>query len=112
MGRFKKLLREPLLHFLALGAAHDEHVAEDLRHAGGLEREQKARRLDQRVPAYNTREASGDGRFRTGDLRLAKPSLYQLSYAPSLGSGEKGRWWAIVELNHRPRAYQARALTN
>ena len=29
--------------------------------------------------------ARGGDRIRTGDLRLAKPSLYQLSYAPTAG---------------------------
>ena len=28
------------------------------------------------------------------------------------GGGSGARWWAQVDLNHRPRAYQARALTN
>ena len=47
----------------------------------------------------------GADRDRTDDLRLAKPALSQLSYSPN-------RWWAWVDLNHRPPAYQADALTN
>ena len=48
----------------------------------------------------------GADRDRTDDLRLAKPALSQLSYSP-----EK-EWWAWVDSNHRPPAYQADALTN
>ena len=61
----------------------------------------------------------GDERNRTVDLRLAKPALSQLSYIPAccaLRAGWAGladlQWWARVESNYRPRAYQARALTN
>ena len=50
--------------------------------------------------------AHGADRARTGDLLLAKQALSQLSYCPSRPS------WARVDLNHRPRAYQARALTS
>ena len=39
----------------------------------------------------------GGSRTRTGDIRLAKPTLYQLSYAPmrarKAGSGSKLRLW-------------------
>ncbi len=54
---------------------------------------------------------SGDGgasRDRTGDLKLAKLALSQLSYGPI---GSRQRWWAEKELNLRPHAYQACALT-
>ena len=44
----------------------------------------------------------GAERDRTVDLRLAKPALSQLSYSPS---------WARADLNCRPHAYQACALT-
>ena len=61
----------------------------------------------------------GDERNRTVDLRLAKPALSQLSYIPACSALRAGRaglansqWWARVESNYRPRAYQARALTN
>ena len=46
----------------------------------------------------------GGGRSRTDDPLLAKQVLYQLSYAPI--------WWAKEDLNLRPHAYQACALTN
>ena len=48
--------------------------------------------------------ASGAERDRTDDLRLAKPALSQLSYSPD-------EWWARADLNCRPHAYQACALT-
>ena len=47
--------------------------------------------------------AGGAERDRTVDLRLAKPALSQLSYSP--------KEWARAELNCRPHAYQACALT-
>ena len=47
----------------------------------------------------------GASRDRTDDLKLAKLALSQLSYGPRL------RWWAGEELNLRPHAYQACALT-
>jgi hypothetical protein len=49
----------------------------------------------------------GARRDRTDDLKLAKLPLSQLSYGP-----EMRRWWAWEDLNLRPHAYQARALTN
>ena len=54
----------------------------------------------------------GGGRDRTDDLMLAKHALSQLSYAP-MGKRSGGcEWWAREDLNFRPHAYQARALTN
>ena len=47
----------------------------------------------------------GARRDRTDDLLLAKQALSQLSYGPSL------KWWAWEDLNFRPHAYQACALT-
>ncbi len=47
----------------------------------------------------------GGRRVRTDDPLLAKQVLSQLSYAPNL-------WWAREDLNLRPHAYQACALTN
>ena len=47
--------------------------------------------------------AGGAERVRTVDLRLAKPALSQLSYSPEQ--------WARADLNCRPHAYQACALT-
>src|SRR4030095_3084284 len=72
----------------------------------------------------------GAERDRTDDLLLAKQALSQLSYGPTLewihgpGSAHDGpaprsasslrshSWWAREDLNFRPHAYQARALTN
>ena len=61
----------------------------------------------------------GGDRTRTDDPLLAKQVLSQLSYAPS-GGGHRWsahrwsahRWWAREDLNLRPHAYQACALTN
>ena len=86
-----------------------------------------------------TRGDGGADRDRTDDLRLAKPALSQLSYSPS-GSvprdplletmlptcfslpaharrlartaGGGACWWAWIDSNYRPPAYQADALTN
>jgi hypothetical protein len=62
---------------------------------------------------------SGDDRDRTGNLRLAKPALSQLSYVPGpQGKSEISNlrsqiWnWARVDSDYRPHAYQACALTN
>jgi hypothetical protein len=61
---------------------------------------------------------------RTSDPLLAKQVLSQLSYSPApvrisvrvnplIGNPViTTQWWAWIELNYRPRAYQARALTN
>ena len=66
----------------------------------------------------------GDGgarRSRTDDLLNANQALSQLSYGPvNPGSRQVAcptlrfrrlRWWAEEELNFRPHAYQACALT-
>lgn len=47
----------------------------------------------------------GGKRDRTDDPLLAKQVLYQLSYAPRY-------WWVWEDLNLRPHAYQACALTS
>ena len=87
-----------------------------------------------RGTSSKSRNRGGADRDRTDDLRLAKPALSQLSYSPrsrgttpsitgrapiSQISGPAWRsrlarcsWWAWVDLNHRPPAYQADALTN
>ena len=49
--------------------------------------------------------ANGGDRSRTCDRLNANQELSQLSYAPI-------RKWARADLNSRPRAYQARALTS
>ena len=62
--------------------------------------------------AIDWREVSGGAnRDRTGDLLLAKQALSQLSYGPG-NSGRTVGWWVWVDLNHRPHAYQACALTS
>ena len=56
---------------------------------------------------------SGGERDRTDDLLLAKQALSQLSYTPRFTqTGDPCRWWAREDLNLRPHAYQARALTS
>ena len=77
-----------------------------------------------------TRSNGGARRDRTDDLMLAKHALSQLSYGPILASNvttatnaytvtstsqspkANNKWWAWEDLNFRPHAYQARALTN
>ena len=54
----------------------------------------------------------GANRDRTDDLKLAKLALSQLSYGPVVVVEIVGGWWAWEDLNFRPHAYQARALTN
>ena len=73
----------------------------------------------------------GGRRDRTDDLLLAKQALSQLSYAPGFAKATPGKpaalfwdgapseapkgregWWAREDLNLRPHAYQARALTS
>src|SRR5271155_2461488 len=95
----------------------------------------KTRRLDRRSVFCSP--IGGARRNRTDDLMLAKHALSQLSYGPApeaqksesqkseartqtfwllisgfwlLAAG--GDWWAWEDLNLRPHAYQARALTN
>ncbi len=74
-----------------------------------------------------TTNNGGADEDRTRDPLLAKQVLSHLSYSPH-GSGNPrrrpysqdfdryfgncSRWWAWVELNYRPHAYQACALTN
>jgi hypothetical protein len=60
----------------------------------------------------------GGKRDRTDDLLLAKQALSQLSYTPVISvhlfytKCKSKNWWAWVDLNYRPHAYQACALTN
>jgi hypothetical protein len=78
-------------------------------------------------PARQWRADPGGGeRDRTDDLLLAKQALSQLSYTPGqeadiakpgshpcdLRSAGLRHWWAREDLNLRPHAYQARALTS
>ena len=57
--------------------------------------------------------SGGGERVRTDDLLRARQALSQLSYTPEKTRTEllQSRWWAWMELNHRPHAYQACALT-
>ena len=52
----------------------------------------------------------GARRDRTDDILLAKQALSQLSYGPIMGA-TISEWWARVDSNYRPHAYQACALT-
>src|SRR5262245_21040783 len=58
--------------------------------------------------------SGGARRDRTDDLMLAKHALSQLSYGPVTRRRmlARSKWWAWEDLNFRPHAYQARALTN
>jgi hypothetical protein len=56
-------------------------------------------------------DLGGARRDRTDDLMLAKHALSQLSYGPVSRPGAQRLWWAWEDLNLRPHAYQARALT-
>lgn len=58
-----------------------------------------------------TSDPSGVSRIRTGDPRYAKPMLYHLSYNPSHLRAVRPAGWGWEELNLRPHAYQACALT-
>ena len=84
------------------------------------------------APRWKTNTGGGDNRDRTDDPLLAKQVLSQLSYAPNKGThllrttgssdpSSPGRkhhrsktpyWWAREDLNLRPHAYQACALTS
>ena len=80
----------------------------------------------ERPPAHDT--GGGGERDRTDDLLLAKQALSQLSYTPGQRSeirtqrsassdlrslsSDLWHWWAREDLNLRPHAYQARALTS
>jgi hypothetical protein len=77
------------------------------------------------VPLRLVPPTGGGERDRTDDLLLAKQALSQLSYTPCAGTRSQGsgarhflvpclvpEWWAREDLNLRPHAYQARALTS
>ena len=64
-------------------------------------------------PVLNASGTGGARRDRTDDLMLAKHALSQLSYGPLFGNiATRRKWWARKDLNLRPHAYQARALTS
>ena len=88
-------------------------------------------RLSPNATKSNDVDRGGGERVRTDDLLRARQALSQLSYTPrrlmriwiadpgfavALKSKIKNQkpeiaWWAWMELNHRPHAYQACALT-
>lgn len=69
-------------------------------------------RISKRSPRTWSQSTSGGARRdRTDDLMLAKHALSQLSYGP-VRTRRLNDWWAWEDLNLRPHAYQARALTN
>jgi hypothetical protein len=88
-----------------------------------ITRPQEARRLHDGRGRRSLRtshppRSGGARRDRTDDLLLAKQALSQLSYGPGPSAGTapetpmRIEWWAWEDLNFRPHAYQARALTN
>jgi hypothetical protein len=78
--------------------------------------------MNQAISSISDQPSGGARRDRTDDLMLAKHALSQLSYGPVpedecftsiiATHGARPRWWAWEDLNFRPHAYQARALTN
>src|SRR5438477_7201649 len=98
-------------------------------HTTGKERTSFRPAVDRLISTANCKFGGAD-RDRTDDPLLAKQVLSQLSYSPgSEGRSQKaeGRnrkhfcllpstfclaWWAWVDSNYRPHAYQACALTN
>ena len=60
-------------------------------------------------PMRCQRMSGGEG-ARTPDPKLAKLVLSQLSYSPIRNT--ETSWWAWVDLNYRPHAYQACTLTS
>lgn len=85
--------------------------------------EEASLRIAQRQ-SCGLRGNGGAGRDRTDDILLAKQALSQLSYGPLITPLRRylcrrdrqslriAKWWAWEDLNLRPHAYQARALTN
>jgi hypothetical protein len=98
-----------------------------------MSKNDRAARAAEALCAWRQAPCVDDGggrRDRTDDLLLAKQALSQLSYAPSSAKATEGEpgtlmgwlairsavrregWWAREDLNLRPHAYQARALTS
>ena len=80
-------------------------------------------RGEPRIRFLHSWKDGGASRDRTDDLKLAKLALSQLSYGPMTDRNRGSfhfvhfvnlavlQWWAEKELNLRPHAYQACALT-
>ena len=83
--------------------------------------------VNRSVSHSDVHQIGGGERDRTDDLLLAKQALSQLSYTPvpqraadtdaqrrrhCFLASPSSEWWAREDLNLRPHAYQARALTN
>ncbi len=68
--------------------------------------------------ALTASAVNGGERVRTDDPLLAKQVLSQLSYTPTnpphspQAAKPEDHWWAREDLNLRPHAYQACALTS
>ena len=71
-----------------------------------------ARITPTRSPHTSNQDRGGGDRTRTDDPLLAKQVLSQLSYTPKSRLGNEEHWWAREDLNLRPHAYQACALTS
>ena len=77
-----------------------------------------AARLNHQQKMQVPHGTGGGERVRTDDPLLAKQVLSQLSYTPVLPVGalrvtaKRQGWWAREDLNLRPHAYQACALTS
>ncbi len=76
--------------YLSIGSAQETTIPSPLPTAGNPGT-QDFLLLSQPAPTTSTRSGGAD-RDRTGDPRLAKPMLSQLSYSPI--------WWAQVDSNH------------
>jgi hypothetical protein len=109
-------------HNSLLHDGHQHHARPSQQQGAAGANLQSSRRVPSRRPA-----GSGGDRARTDALLLAKQALSQLSYTPVAnqvpGIRDRGSdlrspisdlclWWAREDLNLRPHAYQARALTS